>query len=200
MGYQNTEDGSRGSSLTWTSWSRRKNIVEPQDRYGRLLAYVAAGSVFVNAEMLRRGLVTVYTVPPNIAHETELREAQSEAEAAGAGIWAAPSGEVPLEIAAIRYNAAGDDNYNLNDEYVTFQVLKSGSLKEFAVEDEAGHAYRFPDRLFQAGQMLTLHTGSGTDSQTDLYWGWSESAVWNNEGDTVKVLDGQGRVVHSQGY
>ncbi len=174
--------------------------IEPRDRYGRLLAYLTAGSTFVNAELLRLGLVTVYTVPPNIAYETELREAQTEAEAAGAGMWAAPSSGAPLEVAAIHYNAAGDDNHNLNDEYVIFRVLESGSLGGFTVEDEAGHTYRFPDRLFCASQTLTLHTGSGTDTRTDLYWGQSESAVWNNDGDTVKVLDHQGQVVLSQNY
>jgi micrococcal nuclease len=44
---------------------------ERRDRYGRLLAYVYAGDVFVNAELVRRGFARRYTVPPNLAHAGE---------------------------------------------------------------------------------------------------------------------------------
>jgi endonuclease YncB( thermonuclease family) len=192
--------------------------VETRDRYGRLLAYVWVGTaaaapweegatqttgsevlVMANLEMVRAGLATLYTVPPNVAHVEELRRAQQEAQAAGRGMWGA-SASSPLRIVAIRYNAPGDDNFNLNEEYVVFEVLVSGSLKGYAVEDETGHRYEFPDRIFAQGSRITLHTGTGRDAGTDLYWGQTGSAVWNNSGDTVKVLDPQGRVVASQSY
>jgi hypothetical protein len=104
-----------------------------------------------------------------------------------------------LEIVSIHADAASNDNDNLNDEYIVFKILVAGSLIGFSVEDDAGHTYYFPDRVFQAGQSFTLHTGGGTDSQSHLYWG-SGSAIWNNDGDTVKVLDPQGHVVVSKGY
>ena len=68
------------------------------------------------------------------------------------------------------------------------------------MEDQSGHRYEFPDRVFQAGQVFKLHTGQGTDTQTDLYWGATGSAIWNNDGDTVKVVDPQGHVVTSYSY
>jgi competence protein ComEC len=99
-----------------------------------------------------------------------------------------------LEIVSVDNNAPGDDNANLNEEYITFRILESGSLAGFAVEDESGSHYDFPDRRFSAGQLLTLHTGSGTDSQTHLYWG-STREVWNNGSDTIKVFDPRGQTV-----
>ncbi|MCE5252884.1 MAG: S-layer homology domain-containing protein [Actinomycetia bacterium] len=106
----------------------------------------------------------------------------------------------PLKIVSVHYDAAGDDNKNLNDEYVVFQVLRSGSLAGYAVEDEYGWHYDFPSRTFSSGESFKLHTGSGVDTQTDLYWNQTSSAVWNNDGDTVKVLDSQGRVLTSYHY
>jgi competence protein ComEC len=110
-------------------------------------------------------------------------------------------GGSPLEIVTVTYNAPGnDDNNNLNEEYVVFKVLVSTNLLGYAIEDEYGHRYDFPDRTFEKGQTFTLHSGEGTDTQTDLYWGARGSAIWNNDSDTVKVLDPGGDVVTSHSY
>ncbi len=172
--------------------------VTQRDQYGRLLAYVWVGSKMANAEMLRQGLATLYTVPPNVKYVSTFQAAQDEAQQAKRGVWGG-SAASPLEIVSIHADAAGNDNDNLNDEYVTFRVIVSGTLLGYAVEDETGHHYGFPDRVFQAGQTFKLHTGTGSDTQTDLYWG-QDSAVWNNDGDTVKVLDPQGHIVLSRSY
>jgi micrococcal nuclease len=63
--------------------------VERRDRYGRLLAYVYRGKLFVNAEMVRRGYAQVMTVPPNVAREAELRVLAAQARLAGRGLWSA---------------------------------------------------------------------------------------------------------------
>jgi hypothetical protein len=106
----------------------------------------------------------------------------------------------PLEIVSVNYDAPGNDNNNLNEEYVTFRVLVSGSLQGYAVEDAANHRYNFFSRVFSSGAVFKLHTGVGADTQTDLYWGQSGSAIWNNDGDTVKVIDPHGQVVLSHTY
>lgn len=112
---------------------------------------------------------------------------------------ASPSGS-PLRIVSVHYDADGNDHKNLNDEYIVFEVLQSGSLQGHTVEDEANHRYHFPSQAFSAGQVFKLHTGSGTSTDTDLYWGESGTAVWNNDGDTVKVLDASGKTVTSYSY
>jgi endonuclease YncB( thermonuclease family) len=174
--------------------------VEPRDQYGRLLAYVFGDDdTFVNAELLRQGVATIYTVPPNVEHADELQQAEDEAEAAKVGMWAAAPAS-PLQITEVEYNPPGDDTLDLNQEYIIFEVLVTGSLQGYAVEDESGHRFEFPDRVYKKGQTLTLHTGRGNATQSDLYWGANGSAVWNNDGDMVKVLDPQGRIVESYAY
>jgi len=172
--------------------------VDIRDQYGRLLAYVWLGTTMANAEIVRQGLATVYTVPPDVKYVDLLTAAQNEAKAAKRGIWGATSPS-PISVLSANYDAPGNDNQNLNEEYITFKVLVSGSLIGYAVEDASGHHYDFPDRIFQAAQTFKLHTGSGVNTQTDLYWGASQ-AIWNNDGDTVKVLDPQGHVVTSYKY
>jgi len=156
-----------------------------------------------NAELLRQGLAQLYTLPPNVKYTSTFQAALAEAQAAGRGMWADQPMGSPIEVIAIHADAAGDDNLNKNDEYVTFRVLTSGSLAGYVVKDEtsqADHRYHFPDRVFQAGQTFRLRSGTGVDTQTDLYWGTSQTAIWNNNGDTVYVLDPQGHVVESYNY
>lgn len=109
--------------------------------------------------------------------------------------------EPGLAVARIHEDAAGDDTQNPNDEYVVFEngADESLDLSGWTVADEAGHSYAFPDGTALApGARLTLRTGSGTDSGTNLYWG-RDSAVWNNDGDTVRVFDG-GETVLTESY
>jgi micrococcal nuclease len=63
--------------------------VDPRDRYGRLLAYVyrARDGLFVNAELVRRGYATAYTVPPNVRHADDFRRLADRARQAGRGLW-----------------------------------------------------------------------------------------------------------------
>jgi micrococcal nuclease len=60
---------------------------ERRDRFGRLLAYVRVGDVFVNAELVRRGVATTLEVPPNLRHAARLRALEREARRAGRGLW-----------------------------------------------------------------------------------------------------------------
>lgn len=60
---------------------------EERDHYGRLLAYVWVGDRMINLEMVRRGYARALTIPPNIHHEGRFEEAETEARAAGRGLW-----------------------------------------------------------------------------------------------------------------
>ena len=107
-----------------------------------------------------------------------------------------------IAVQSVHADAAGDEYDNLNDEYVVFENPGSGTLDltGYAVEDEAGHHYDFPDgAALDAGATVTLHTGSGTDTDTDRYWG-SSSPIWNNAGDTVYVFDDSGTQVVAHTY
>ncbi|WP_336037288.1 lamin tail domain-containing protein [Halobacterium yunchengense] len=107
-----------------------------------------------------------------------------------------------LAVAAIHADAEGNDNDHLNDEYVVFENTGGQPLDlgGWTVRDAAGHAYTFPSGFaLDAGARVTLHTGSGEDSATDLYWG-EDRAVWNNDGDTVVVETDAGTTVIERTY
>jgi micrococcal nuclease len=71
---------------------------ERRDVYGRLLAYVylprRAGDhpLFVNAELVRRGLARTLTIPPNDSFAALFARLAARAGAAGRGLW----GSCPL--------------------------------------------------------------------------------------------------------
>ncbi len=60
---------------------------ERVDQYKRTLAYVFKGELFVNGEIIRRGLAYCYTWEPNVAHRDEFISFQRDARAAGRGLW-----------------------------------------------------------------------------------------------------------------
>jgi micrococcal nuclease len=73
---------------------------EHRDVYGRLLAYVyvpaprtVAEPLFVNAELVRRGLARTLTIPPNDSFADLFARLAAAAGAAGRGLW----GRCPLE-------------------------------------------------------------------------------------------------------
>jgi len=68
---------------------RLEHDVERRDRYGRLLAYVHARGVMVNARLARDGYAEPLTVRPNTRHEKRIRTLANAARAAGRGLWSA---------------------------------------------------------------------------------------------------------------
>ena len=95
-------------------------------------------------------------------------------------------------ISLCHYDAEGNDNYNLNDEYIVIENRGSGaiSLTAWTLKDEVGHSFTFPSFTLEAGATVTVHTGSGSNTQTNLYWG-SGAAVWNNDHDTAYLYDSE---------
>lgn len=61
--------------------------VVKRDRYGRLLAYVYAGDIFVNRRIILEGYAMLMTIPPNVKHVDEFREALEQARKSRRGMW-----------------------------------------------------------------------------------------------------------------
>jgi micrococcal nuclease len=61
---------------------------ERRDAYGRLLAYVRAGSSLVNAELVRRGYARTLTIPPNDSRAIRFARLERRAGRLGKGLWA----------------------------------------------------------------------------------------------------------------
>jgi micrococcal nuclease len=60
---------------------------ERRDQYGRLLAYVYVGDLFVNAELVRDGYATTLTIAPNDSFAGLFDRLEQGAANAGRGLW-----------------------------------------------------------------------------------------------------------------
>ncbi len=114
------------------------------------------------------------------------------------------AGGESVVIVEVNYNAPGDDNENMNGEWVTIRNTGTGSavMTGWMLEDESTtRRYHFSDgfTLAASGQ-VQVFTGCGTNTSIRLYWCSTEFAVWNNTGDTAFLLDPGGNVVDSWSY
>lgn len=223
--------------------------VSETDRYGRLLRYVYVGETMVNAELVRQGLASAATYPPDVRYADWFVQLEQEARAAGRGCWAAGTTyavwlpivvrptprptptptrtpaptptrtlaptptrtptptQVPSSAAVrvaswcSRFDAPGNDNNNLNEEYVCFENAAGGAanISGWHVKDLVNHTYTFPTFMLAPGARVKLHTGCGSNTATDLYW-CSGGAIWNNDHDTVFLYDSAWHLVDSHSY
>lgn len=174
--------------------------VQASDQYGRLLAYVWAGDTFVNLELVRQGYAHVYTVPPNVRYADAFAQAEQEAREAERGLWAIS--DAPVRITALHYDAPGRDDLAPNGEWV--ELTNAGDapvdLNGYTLKDEGPHLYTFGAVVLPPGGTMRLHSGRGTDTSAELYWGLSGDAVWNNDGDTAYLRDPTGTLADSFSY
>ena len=180
--------------------------------YGRLLVYLSQDGVEFNQQLLRQGYARMYD--SQFTKRGTYADLEADAQNADVGLWnyeartATPT-PVPdggsgqgLAVAEIHADAAGDDHDNLNEEYIVFENTGDSMLDMggWVIEDEKDHEYIVPSGFtLDPGAQVTLYTGSGDDTASELYWG-SDSAVWNNGGDTIYVRDDGGSVVLERSY
>jgi micrococcal nuclease len=196
----------------------------PRGYYGRLLIYIREpdGTLF-NYQLVKQGYARVYD--SQFTKRDRFYAAEANAQTNGVGLWECANGQaggsgegstdestarvatdggtdVGLTITRIHADAAGNDHENLNDEYV---VLKNTGgepidLSGWTISDDGGHTYRVPSGVtLTSRETLTLYTGSGSDSASELHWN-ANGAVWNNGGDTVVVRNTSGDVVLRKDY
>lgn len=181
------------------------------DRHGRKLRYLEVDGQDAGAALVRLGLAIARSYPPDTLRDFTYRGLQDEAEAADAGRWddeacGATGAAAPEDVsiaAEVRYDAAGDDEQNLNDEWVRFTNLGGYPLdvEGWTVADESSrHRYVFGRLQIQPGASITLYTGCGVDSLREVFWCARDSAVWSNRGDTVFLRDALGNEVVAHRY
>ena len=192
---------------------RLEEGIEDKDPYGRLLRYVYVEGLFVNLEMVREGYAATYAYGENTEHDAEFALAQEQSQETHTGcMWPTPTSsyieDKCFSISASHFDAAGNDNYNLNDEYVQFKNNCSYAIEMtgWSVKDttsRADHIYTFPYFTLSSAARVTLRTGQGTNTTTNLYWGRTPgeyAAIWNNTGDTVYLRNSKGELVLSYSY
>lgn len=100
------------------------------------------------------------------------------------------SGEALVAIETV--SGAG----RVDEEYV--RLVNRGAhgvaLEGWMLEDEDGHTYTFPNLFLWRNGTVSVHSGFGSDSATDLYWGLTEP-VWDRAGESVRLLSASGELV-----
>lgn len=101
-----------------------------------------------------------------------------------------------VHLYKIYYNSSGTDTRSassLNAEYVQIKntTTKSVSLKGWSVTDASAHKYTFAAFTLGAGKTVTIHTGKGTNTAANRYWG-SGNYTWNNDKDTATFKNSAG--------
>ena len=72
--------------------------VSDTDRYGRILAYVYVGDIFVNAYIVQEGYAQVSTYPPDVKYADYFLELQQEAREENKGLWGLEVAEAEEEV------------------------------------------------------------------------------------------------------
>jgi micrococcal nuclease len=178
-----------------------------RDHYGRTVADVIVEGKSLAVELAARGLAHLYLIPPVDREQARrLLAAQQEARAARLGIWATSRYQGQFHITSFHANPRGNDNFNLNGEYVRVACVgtRPQSLKGYALSNRRGERYTFGDVVVPPGHTVMVHSGHGGDQidparQQKLFWRRSVGA-WTNRGDTATLLDPQGQVVDQVVY
>ena len=174
---------------------------EERDQYKRLLAYIYVGNIFVNYELLRKGLVFLYRDKDNKRYRDLLLEAEREARENRRGLWR-NFHKYPVRIKRVNYNAKGKDEENLNGEYVVLRNTsrESVNLSNFRIKDESHNVFIFPEGSYIDGEEeVVVYTGKGLTGNNRFYWNHG-TPVWNNDHDTVYLIDADGSIVDLYRY
>ena len=106
-------------------------------------------------------------------------------------------GTMKIIVSQTQFDAPGKERDNLNEEWVEFKNIGTADADMVGwnlTDDNGRWHYVFPDRFkLGAGKAVKVRTGIGDDTDTDLYWGFKR-AIWNNEGDVVKLSDVAGNL------
>jgi micrococcal nuclease len=168
-----------------------------RDRYGRLLAYLTTSDeTDIGELLLSRGLARVYT-PESFARKEAYLGMQRTAVQKRIGIWSGTTPAIPgsdgVFLAAVHYDAAGDDRTNLNDEYIT---IKNGGgtpvdITGWQIRDSGTPAFVFPEMILPPGDQVIVRTGNGSPGESELFIG-SSVPILNNDAGTVTLDDRDG--------
>ena len=106
-----------------------------------------------------------------------------------------------VQFTGVLVNPSGPDtrtNAHINLEWFRLANTTRATinLNGWTVRDSAGATYRFGVYNLAAGKYVYVHTGRGTNTATDRYWG-SANYIWNNTGDTATLRNPSNRIIDS---
>lgn len=109
-----------------------------------------------------------------------------------------------VRVYRIYYNSPGSDDgsdASLNAEWIQLKNTgnASSSLKGWTIRDKQNHVYQFGSFTLRAGKTVKVHTGEGSNTATDRYWG-SGNYIWNNTGDKATLKNSGGTTIDTCSY
>jgi len=110
-----------------------------------------------------------------------------------------PTPSLPvIEIVFIEYDPEGSD---VEGEYLLLRntTQDAQDLAGWTIEDGDGRQFRFDSFVLGPNATVKVWTGTGQDSETDVYWGYGVG-LWDNDGDRAVLKDYQGRTVATYSY
>jgi len=132
------------------------------DTFNRVLGHaIRADGLNTNHEQLRQGHAVLYVIWPNVAHFTEYRAAQIDAQASGRGIWnsGAPLRELPFEY---RLRIANGTPFRPVGDFVTRSYVEPGDYARVHVNNRVFFSSR--SEAGTAGYQPCPRDGSGSYS------------------------------------
>ncbi|MHB1317976.1 MAG: thermonuclease family protein [Anaerolineae bacterium] len=171
--------------------------VSDTDTYGRLLRYVWLGDTLISAELVRLGLAQSNHYEPDVLYQNTLDALESQARAAGLGIWSITPTPPPQRSQPSGVHIAGV-NKSGRPETVT---LSNAGLAPVDISGWTLISVRGNQRfsipvgaVLEAGASVTIYSGPGADAAGPLFW--TTDNMWNNsEFDPAELYDASGVLV-----
>lgn len=171
-----------------------------KDRYGRYLRYIFFGDNFVNLELLQNGMAYAYIVSPDKKYEKQFLEAEALARASGAGVWKRSVHSECLMIKSLHYNAKGEDDKNLADEFFIIENIcdESVEAENWTVRNTFS-SFSMPEFTIRPLSELKIISGRGESTENEIFLS-SDRPIWNNKGDNLYLRDASGSIITSYSY
>ncbi|OGD54351.1 hypothetical protein A3K80_08435 [Candidatus Bathyarchaeota archaeon RBG_13_38_9] len=182
-------------SLILLKHVRLESDSENIDDYGRLLRYVFVDDIFVNLWLVEQGYANVFR-ESGLKYENQLKEAETSARLKELGMWEKSRYSGHIIVLKFNYNAEGDDDENLNDEYVILQNVGDAPLNMtgWTIKDEGSNIFTFQGYILPTDEVVMLHTGSGSNTGNKIFWN-KKGSVWNNKEDAIYLRDEEEKLV-----
>ena|GEM_PF-6247018 len=99
-------------------------------------------------------------------------------------------------LSAIQCDAPGNDAVRENWPGEWVAITNNGTeqnLTNWTVHDADGNVYNLTNFTFPENWTILLHSGTGDDNATDLFWG--KGPIWNNDDDTAFLVNATNETV-----
>lgn len=205
-------------SLWQQAYDHNRELVEGQtvalfrdrsdtDAEGRLLRYVLAGVRFINLQMAADGYAIATSMPPDVACDQVLLEAEMQSIARQDGIWAptpmptrtfippTPTLTAYASVVIARVAPRGDDWQDPN-EYVEIYNADTVTvqMRGWTIQDSQNHIFVFPNLVLKPGDYCRVYTNLYNRFHCGLSF-YRLSPIWSDDGECAYLKNADGKLV-----